>query len=183
MENVLKLGPYVVWMVLMMAGLPYWLRTVCSGILLVPLAWRCRKGFKLDWRGVVAGVFAGLAVFLVWIAPEAFGWVQVAEKPAVPHPYIQLLGSALVIATAEELFFRDWLYNWLAESWSRRSAALIMLALFAVEHDKYLCALAAGAVYFALYLRKGLVSAIAGHITTNLALGVYVILTNRWYFW
>lgn len=183
MENFLKLSPYIAWMVLMMAGLPYWLRTVCSGLLLFPLAWRLRESFKVDVPGIVAGVFAGLAVFLIWIAPETFGWVGTPEKPAVPYPYIQLVGSAFVIATAEELFFRDWLYNWLATSWSRKSAALLMLALFAVEHDKYICALVAGAVYFALYLRRGLASAIAAHVVTNFALGVYVILTNRWYFW
>ena len=179
MENFFKLSPYLAWMALMMAGLPYWLRTVCSGVLLLPFAWRYWRRFRVDYLGVLAG----LLVFAIWIMPEALGWVEVATKAAPPHPYIQLFGSAVVIATAEELFFRDWLYNWLATSWSRKSAALLMLALFAVEHDKYICALVAGAVYFALYLRRGLASAIAAHVVTNFALGVYVILTNRWYFW
>lgn len=179
MADVLKLAPYIAWMVLMMAGLPYWLRTVCSGILLLPLVaatWR-------RWRVDLIGVLAGLAVFAAWIAPETLGLVQPASRPAVMHPYIQLFGSAAVIAAAEELFFRDWLYNWLLRSWPRWGAALIMLALFAVEHDKYVCAVVAGSVYFALYLRRGLKSAIVAHCTTNLALGLYVILTDSWYFW
>ena len=179
MADVLKLAPYLVWMALMMAGLPYWLRTVCSGVLLLPLFMANWRHFRIDF----VGILAGLLVFALWIAPETLGWVQPAAKPAAQHPYIQLFGSAVVIAAAEELFFREWLYNWLLRSWPRVSAALIMLGLFAVEHDKYVCAVIAGSVYFALYLRRGLKSAVIAHMTTNLALGLHVILTDSWYFW
>ena len=178
-EKVMRIAPYAAWMALLMTGQPYWLRTVCAGILLLPWVARNFKAFKIDWIGALAGI----AVFAVWIAPESLGWVQTGEKEAASYPLIQLFGSAVVIATAEELFFRDWLYNWLTKSWSRPWAAALMLLLFAVEHDKYICALVAGAVYFALYLRRGLASAIAGHITTNFALGAYVILTKSWYLW
>lgn len=178
-ETMMKTAPYAAWMALLMTGQPYWLRTVCAGILLVPWAARNLKAFKFDWPGVLAG----LAVFAVWIAPETLGLVQTGGKAAAAHPFIQLFGSAVVIATAEELFFRDWLYNWLTKSWSRHWAAVIMILLFAVEHDKYFCAIIAGTVYFALYLRRGLSSAIIAHVTTNFALGAYVILTKSWYLW
>lgn len=179
MENLYKLMPYLGWMAILAAGLPYWMRTVCGGILLLPAVWRYWRRFRFD----VAGFFAGLAVFALWIFPEVAGFVRTPERAAAIHPVVQLLGSAFVISAAEELFFRDFLYNWLLTSWPKWAAAAISLVLFAVEHDKYLCALAAGAVYLALYLKRGLASAIVAHATTNLALGLYVILTGSWHFW
>jgi hypothetical protein len=76
---------------------------------------------------------------------------------------------------AEELFFRRWLMRFAGFWW--------MVVLFAIEHDRWLAAAAAGILYGWLALRKGLVSAIVAHITTNLLLGLYVIDTHNWQFW
>ena len=130
----------------------------------------------------------GLFVFLVWILPEQFDWAwyrqwcivgeggtkAVAEASAAMVA-MRLVGSAFVISVAEELFFRKWLIGFAGFGW--------MVALFAIEHDRWLVGAIAGAVYGLLYLRRGLLAAIVAHATTNLVLGLWVLRTGQWQFW
>ena len=59
-----------------------------------------------------------------------------------------------------------------------------MVGLFALEHHTRLAAGAmAGAFYGWLAIRKGVGSAVIAHVTTNLLLGLYVILKGQWGFW
>ena len=88
---------------------------------------------------------------------------------------IRLIGSAFVISLAEELFFRKWLVSF-AGFWP-------MVALFAVEHDRWLVAAICGVAYGWLYLRRGLSAAIVAHATTNLVLGLWILKTGQWQFW
>jgi membrane protease YdiL (CAAX protease family) len=80
-----------------------------------------------------------------------------------------------VIAAAEELFFRRWLMDFAGFWW--------MVALFAIEHDRWAVGAVAGAVYGFLALKKGLTSAIIAHVVTNLVLGLWVIWRGAWQFW
>ena len=206
--------PYAAWLALMMA-LPaaswsYAVRTLVTAALLI---WSGVKGGqgrderdqrdKSDGRltcteptigfcrdvhltcTVLTGVLTGLAVFAIWVVPDAWPWYRrccVFGDPytgaaAVTGPllWVQLFGSACVIPAAEELFFRKWLLGFAGFAW--------MVALFAVEHDRYLVGAIAGAIYGLLYLKRGLFAAILAHAVTNLALGLYVIHTGRWEFW
>ena len=106
--------------------------------------------------------------------------------------WIKLIGSAFIIAPVEEIFFRSFLYRWLQRSaWTSIdlgtfdwSAFLWMVGLFSLEHHTRLAAGAmAGAFYGWLAIRRGIGSAILAHVTTNLVLGLYVILMNAWHFW
>ena len=115
--------------------------------------------------------------------PEACGWTLALVRVA---------GSAFVIAAVEELFWRGWLYRRLIarevrtvplRSWNWEAFA-IMVALFGVEHDRWLVGMAAGAVYGWLMLRTGrLWPAIVAHVLTNLVLGLYVLGTKSYGFW
>ena len=188
------IAPYAAWMVLM-AVLPstvggYAVRTaVVAGLLL----WSSRdeqwKFFKsVSLPAVLIGMAVGLLVFAVWIAPEQFGWAwygkwcivgeggtQAVAEASAAMIAVRLIGSAFVISVAEELFFRKWLIGFAGFGW--------MVALFAVEHDRWLVGAIAGAVYGLLYLRKGLLPAIVAHATTNLVLGLWVLKTGQWQFW
>ena len=203
------IAPYATWMVLMVA-LPatasaYALRT---GVVAVMIGWmlrgECRKLLlgephreyavspRSDFRSLASslllGLITGILVFAIWIGPEQFDWVwyrkwcivgeggtqAVAEASAVMIA-VRLIGSAFVISVAEELFFRKWLISFAGFWW--------MVALFAVEHDRWLVGAIAGAVYGLLYLRKGLGAAIVAHATTNLVLGLWVLKTGQWQFW
>ncbi len=157
------------------------------------------------------GLAGGLLVLALWTLPEFstfyrtwFVW-PIGSLSAVstdPSPYdpvvcgwpltlAKLAGSAFVIAIVEELFFRSFLYRWLqnrdfaAEPLSRfdLSAFLWTVFLFTLEHDRPLAAALCGVIYGFLAIRCGLLSAIIAHVTTNLLLGVYVIVGGKWAFW
>ena len=116
-------------------------------------------------------------------APEVCGWTLTIAK---------LLGSAFVISAAEEWFFRGFLYRWLRKGdflsvnparYDAQAFWLVVL-VFGLEHDRWLAGMMAGAVYGWLVLRTGRIGpAIVAHATTNLALGVYVILSRQYGFW
>ena len=190
------IAPFATWMVLM-AVLPattwaYAVRTVATAALLVATAASLK--LKVEslkcwrWGDFVLGLAVGMVVFVMWILPEQFDWTwyrkwciigeggtqAVAEASAVMIA-IRLIGSAFVISVAEELFFRKWLIGF-AGFWP-------MVALFAVEHDRWLVAAICGVAYGWLYLRKGLGAAIVAHVTTNLVLGLWVLKTGQWQFW
>jgi len=194
------IAPYAAWMVLM-AALPatltgYAIRTVVVAALLVAGLVRERtsphkSGQEADsplGLRFLIGIVIGLVVFAVWVLPEQFGWgwygkwcivgeggtQAVAEASAVMIA-IRLIGSAFVISVAEELFFRKWLIGFAGFWW--------MVALFAIEHDRWFVGAIAGIVYGLLYLRRGLLSAIVAHATTNLVLGLWVLKTGQWQFW
>ena len=190
------IAPFAAWMVLMTV-LPatvggYAVRTAVVAALLVaawlygPRSRSCTSG--LETASTFFGLAVGLAVFVLWILPEQFDWAwyrkwcivgeggtkAVAEASAVMIA-VRLVGSAFVISVAEELFFRKWLIGFAGFWW--------MVALFAVEHDRWLVAALCGIAYGWLYLRRGLLSAIVAHATTNLVLGLWVLKTGQWQFW
>ena len=205
------IAPYAAWMVLMTA-LPatvggYAARTVVVAALLAA-AWLGRKTKDVRREpclsssvsrplassvsclasSILPGFLVGLAVFAIWILPEQFDWAwyrkfcivgeggtQAVAEASAAMIAIRLVGSAFVISVAEELFFRKWLIGFAGFWW--------MVGLFAVEHDRWLVGAVAGMVYGGLYLRKGLLSAIVAHATTNLVLGLWVLKTGQWQFW
>jgi len=188
------IAPYAAWMALM-ALLPstvtgYAVRTAAVTIILfLGLASHLsRLMSSLRWRNVLVGLLVGLAVFVTWILPEQFDWAwyrrfcivgeggtQAVAEASVAMIAIRLIGSAFVISVAEELFFRKWLIGFAGFWW--------MVGLFAIEHDRWLVGAIAGIVYGFLYLRRGLLSAIVAHATTNLVLGLWVLRTGQWQFW
>lgn len=206
LESAVLVVPYVVWMGLMMllpsTASAYALRSAATLACLVAgvIMLKCRS-FRLELPGkaqVFLGLAVGVAVWAAWVLPEGLVWYQKLfvigsfqasgaspYEPAVcgwPLTLARLAGSAFVIAAAEELFFRKWLFEWLG-GMASRTAFLWMVVLFAVEHNRWLVAAIAGAAYGFLALRRGIGSAIIAHATTNFILGVQVILTGNWNFW
>lgn len=212
MRNFWLVAPFATWIVLM-SVLPatvggYAVRTAVVAALLVTAAWQGRK--TQDERpgrcllsfvssplksfvsrlksSLLPGLLVGLAVFVIWVLPEQFdipfyrrfcivgeGGTQAIAEASAAMIAIRLIGSAFVISVAEELFFRKWLVSFAGFWW--------MVALFAVEHDRWLVAAICGIVYGVLYLRRGLLAAIVAHATTNLVLGLWVLKTGQWQFW
>lgn len=206
--GVASIVPYGLWMVLM-AVLPStpWAYAVRTGVVAFSLLyfavfttaytwgqtpWKVGTDPKKCTRAWVSavlwGLLTGLAVFVVWVLPEQFDWAWYrdwcilgesgTEAIAESDPWligVRLAGSALVISIAEELFFRKWLIAFGGFWW--------MVALFAIEHDRYLVGAIAGVAYGVLYLRRGLFSAILAHALTNLVLGLWVLRTGQWQFW
>ncbi len=208
--------PYVLWMVLMMVlpstAVGYAIRAFVSFVALFALYPKLSDGaadrvVRNPWATAGWGIGIGVLVGVLWVAPESFAWYRrflvigggSAETfspydPSVcgwPLTLWRIVGSAFVIAPAEELFFRSFLYRRLqTRRWTELplstfdwSAFLWMVGLFALEHDRILVGALAGAFYGWLAIRRGLGAAILAHVTTNLLLGLYVIGCGEWGFW
>lgn len=209
--------PYLLWMALMLA-LPataggYAVRTFLTFAALFFLyprmsAEAADRGGHPVWAALLWGTAVGVAVCALWVWPERFDWYRrffvVGGGTAAPavSPYEpsvcgwpltlwRLAGSAFVIAPAEELFFRSFLYRRLqSRDWTGvrlsdfdLSAFLWTVGLFALEHDRLAVGAIAGAAYGWLAIRRGLGAAILAHVVTNLLLGLYAIRFGEWGFW
>lgn len=193
----------------------YAVRTVaCAALFLALRPWRYYPALRarnLGWAAIV-----GVGVFILWVAPESrfvpeaarvlydrffiWGPPPTAAELALYDPArigwgwasVRLIGSAFVIATIEEFFWRGFLYRRLIATdftrvpiatWSG-SAFLYSAGLFAVEHNRWLAGFAAGAAYWWVYRRTGdLWAAVIAHVLTNLLLGLYVLKTGAFAFW
>ena len=187
--------PYAVWMLAMLAlpatPVSYAARAAaaCAALLVVLLP---RLPSLLPGRrDVLWGVAGGLFVLALWVWPEQFpfyrercilsSWSSTPGGACAPAEcgwalsLVRLAGSAFVISVAEELFFRKWLVDFAGFWWS--------VALFAIEHDRFVAGAAAGIVYGLLATRISLKSAAIAHIVTNLALGAIVLKYGLWQFW
>ena len=186
------IAPFATWIALM-AALPatvecYAVRAVIVAALLVYGFLKNPLSTFASSLHLIPGLPVGLAVFAIWILPEQFDWswyrrfciigeggTQAVAEASAAMIAVRLVGSAFVISVAEELFFRKWLIGFAGFWW--------MVALFAIEHDRWLVGAIAGVIYGLLYLRRGLGAAIVAHATTNLVLGLWVLRTGQWQFW
>ena len=199
----------------------YAVRTAVSAIALIIAWHYFSKKSKLDnvlnenirarIRPVLLwGILAGVLVTVLWIAPEYLSfyrkWCIIGD--VIPPNEVQtsaydpkncgwtltilkVFGSAFVIAPAEELFFRAYLYRRLQfSSWREvnrtkfdLSAFLWTTCLFALEHNRIVAAIIAGAIYLLAYMRQGFWAAALAHIVTNFLLAIYVIYEGAWAFW
>lgn len=197
----------------------YTLRTIVSAILLF-VAWvyfsrkeplEPKSGNEVGLlRAILWGVLIGLVVTVLWIAPEYCDvyrhWCILGEVPSPTEsqssPYdpavcgwaltiLRVVGSAFVIAPAEELFFRSYLYRRLQnENWCKvdrksfdLSALMWTTILFAIEHNRIVAAIMAGLFYWFTYKKCGFFAAALAHIITNLLLAIFVLYTGAWAFW
>lgn len=146
---------------------------------------------------------AGLAVFVLWIAPMP-GWMHLGAPAASFVPLddggalrwdliaVRVFGAVLVVPLMEELFWRSFLMRWIfrADFLALNPASvpwfgvLVSSALFALAHDLWAAAFLAGLVYAQLYRRTGnLWASVLAHATTNLALAVWVLYVHAWRYW
>ena len=159
----------------------------------------------------MSSIGLGLAVFVVWIAPDALipGWrsqwlfqnsvtghITTSIPPAELTPLmlaLRLGRAALLVPIIEELFWRGWLPRWLQNSQFARIplgqytsfAFWTTAVLFAVEHGPFWeLGLVCGIIYnWWMRRTRSLGDLMLVHGVTNLALSVYVIVTGRWMFW
>ncbi len=181
----------------------YPLRTIAAGAALIFF----RKSYvelkpRWNWTALASGVL----VFLLWVGLDpwlpkmgsiAAGWTPADLRARSPSTFaawvfFRLLGSAVVVAYAEELFWRGFLLRWIihprftevplgAFTWT---SFLAVTLLFGFEHHEWASGILAGAVYAGLlYWRKNLFLCVLTHGITNFLLGLYVLRTASWHFW
>jgi len=171
--------------------------------------------WKMSWEAVVAG----LAVFVVWVGLDGIVptqqeiWVKLglSKAPSTPtrvwNPFAQfgngtelgwffvcvrVLGSALVVPALEEVFYRSFLYRWIARpdfasmplgqfAWK---PFIITAVLFGFAHNEWLAGTLCAATYQGLVCwKKRLGDAMTAHAITNFLLGVWVVWRGAWHFW
>lgn len=143
--------------------------------------WPAVTGFYRRWLVMMPGALPdyGASWCYAWDASPVLSTVK-------------LIGSAFVIAPIEEFFFRGFLMRWLTQrDWQGLPLAAVSKGafwatalVFAFEHDRFVMGLMAGLVYGALAVRTGSLRApILAHVTTNLLLGLHVLLFDAYGFW
>ncbi len=184
----------------------YVLKTVTVGILL----WILRHRYKSDLAcrlsvfEVLVSIALGLAVLLIWIMGD--GLLPFVGKNSGFNPFayagsglgagllifFRLSGAALVVPVMEELFWRSFLMRYLINpdfdsvpmgtfTWF---SFISVAVVFGLEHHRVVEGIIAGMIYGLIVVwQKRLTGAVIAHATTNLSLGIYVLLTGSWQFW
>jgi len=174
----------------------------------VPWALAAGLGAFVLWVGFESDAFRALAPraaewyerYLVGPLPAGFGRLR---TPMTNYPYlparagwtafgIHMVGTSLVIAMAEEFFWRGFLYRWLCAR-NFQSLPLTHLdppmfaavaVLFGLEHTEWFVGVLTGLIYGALVVRSGRIwPAVIAHGLTNFLLGLHVLRADAWWFW
>ncbi len=166
-----------------------------------------KRDIRANGRMLLIGAVVGLAAFVLWIVldritpPLKFLGTRVGYNPfkEIADPAtrtlflsVRFLGLALMVPLMEELFWRSFLLRWITDqeyeklavgtfSWG---AFALVAGAFGFAHPEWLAGIVF-AVLMALLLRRtrSLFSCIVAHSVTNLALGIYVLVTHHWHYW
>ena len=176
-----------------------------AGAWLVYEMWPYTKEVRwaFSWEAVAVGVL----VVLIWVGldpwygkmsklpdklwnpHEEFGQNSVAAWSVI---IIRILGSAIVVPPLEEVFYRSFLYRYIAKPDFMSMPLnrflpvpfLAAAAMFGFAHNEWLAGILCGAAYQWLVLRKGrLGDAMTAHAITNFLLGIWVVGRGAWQFW
>ena len=186
------------------------------------LVWSLREKGSLRGTGilrvhrrVVPGVVAGVVGIAIWIGLSHLRveqtvsqwlptWLQSGERVGF-DPFtemsgvlvwlfiaVRLIGLAVVVPLAEELFWRGFLLRWLVDpDWEKVpigrytfSSCMLVTGMFALAHPEWLaaavwCLLINGLLYWT----KDLWQCVVAHATSNLLLGLYVLTFGQWWLW
>jgi CAAX prenyl protease-like protein len=164
---------------------------------------------EMRWAFSWEAVAAGLGVLVMWIGIDPLypklGGAKVVLANANPNLVfgqhsplawfflaVHLFGMTFVVPPLEEVFYRSFLYRFIAkpkflEVPLNQFLPVPFLAtaiLFGFEHSQWLAGILCGLAYQSLVLRKNrLGDAITAHAITNFLLGVWVIWRGAWNFW
>jgi CAAX prenyl protease-like protein len=186
----------------------YLIRFLIVAVLILTVS---RPYLSLRPSAPMASIVIGIAVFLIWIGPDAlFGYrhfwlfenrltgsatssLAPELKNNLAFILLRSAGSFLLVPILEELFWRGWMMRWLIDMDFLKvplgkyvpSAFWIVAILFASEHGPYWeVGLAAGIIYNWWLIRtRNLADCILAHAVTNAVLAGYVLVTDRWQYW
>ena len=169
---------------------------------------------ELKWRISGVAVLVGVAVFALWVGLDELiarlglpaypklkstgaDWnptlAFAASRPmAIFFIVVRIIGSTLVVPPLEEVFYRSFVYRFLAGKDFLAVPLgrfvlmpfLVTSLLFGFEHREWLAGILCGFAYQGLVIWKGrLGDAITAHAVTNFLLGLWVVWKGAWQFW
>ena len=206
-----RVAPFVIFLALTFcqgqfgAASAYWFY-FAKTLVAVWLIWEMRPlvpemRWAVSWEAVIVGVgvcvmWVGLDRFypqfktgVIWNPHLQFGensglaWLMIA---------IRTLGSTFVVPPLEEVFYRSFLYRYLAKP-DFLSVPLnrflpvpffVTAAIFGLSHYQWLAGILCGLAYQWLVWRKNrLGDAMTAHAITNFLLSLWVVWRGAWQFW
>ena len=171
------------------------------------LIWEMRPFVaEMRWTFSWEAVAVGVGIFAVWVGLDPFyphllknsaPWnpsATFAENSALAWLMIgiRLFGSTFVVPPLEEVFYRSFLYRYVARQDFLSVPLnrflplpfLATVAVFGFSHNEWLAGILCGAAYQWLVLRKNrLGDAMSAHAITNFLLGAWVVWRGAWNFW
>ena len=158
--------------------------------------------WAISWEAIVAGVIA----FIAWIGLDRFypkifhagatgdpGAILGADSPLTTlFIIVHIVGMTLVVPPIEEIFYRSFVYRYIAAKEFltvplNRFLPLPFFAtaiIFGASHNEWLAGILCGALFQWLVLRKNrLGDAMTAHAITNLLLGLWIVWRHDWHFW
>ncbi len=217
---VVRVAPFVIFLGLTFLqdrfgeGARYWIyfaKTI-AGAAMLAVVWRLIA--ELEWRFSWEAIAVGVAVFVMWVGLDeliaklglpAYPKMKISGTPWNPNdafgaasPLVwffiitRIVGSTLVVPPLEEVFYRSFIYRFLAgkDFLSIPIGKFLLMpfvvtsVLFGLEHREWLAGILCGFAYQGLVIRKGrLGDAITAHAITNLLLGIWVVWRGAWQFW
>lgn len=162
---------------------------------LAACAWFAGDYRRMSWRCSWFAVPAGILAAAVWTALDAL--LRGASAEPVPAPAAlqlatRLGGTLLIVPFVEELAFRGFLARRLSNADFERmpperislAGVLVSALAFGLLHRLVVAGVLSGIVYALVYRRRGrLADAVVAHATTNAALVVVALATDRWELW
>ena len=209
---VVRVAPFVVFLVLTScqgrfgAASAYWFY-LAKTLVAVWLIWEMRPlVLEMRWAVSWEAVVVGIGVFVMWVGLDPF-YPKFLTSGVVWNPHVQfgqnsalawwmigtrILGSTLVVPPLEEVFYRSFLYRYVAKpdflsvplNRFLPLPFLVTAAVFGISHSQWLAGILCGMAYQWLVLRKNrLGDAMTAHAITNFLLGVWVAWQGAWQFW
>ena len=174
---------------------------------------------EMRWAFSWEAILVGVGVFAVWVGisgewtTQNSLWIKLGISHPPKNPVaawnpneqfgsgsalawcfvaVRILGSTFVVPPLEEVFYRSFLYRYIAKP-NFQSVPLnkflpvpflATAAVFGFSHNEWLAGILCGAAYQWLVLRKNrLGDAMTAHAITNFLLGIWVVWKSAWNFW
>jgi CAAX prenyl protease-like protein len=206
-----RVAPFIIFLALTFcqgqlgAASAYWFY-FAKTLVAVWLIWEMRPlVLEMRWAVSWEAVAIGIGVAVMWVGIDRFYpqfknsvvWnprLQFGENSALAWLMIvtRTLGSTLVVPPLEEVFYRSFLYRYLAKV-EFLSVPLnrflpmpffVTAAVFGLSHFQWLAGILCGLAYQWLVLRKNrLGDAMTAHAITNFLLSLWVVWRGAWQFW
>jgi CAAX prenyl protease-like protein len=159
---------------------------------------------EMRWAWSWEALVAGILVFVIWVGLDPY-YPKLSTGGTTWNPHnhmgagaawffvgVRIVGSTLVVPPLEEVFYRSFVYRYLAKP-EFLTVPLGMFAwipflgtslVFGLAHSEWLAGILCGLIYQGLVCRKKrLGDAMTAHAITNLLLGLWVIWKGAWNFW